>query len=78
MSPGQNQNSYSTLLVKRNIFLNPLYVDAYVSFLLLPTLALYIVRIMACNAQHNLAKLGGNLAMCQLETRHSIFNIDVI
>ena len=29
---------------------------------------------MACNAQHRLAELGGNLEMCQSETRHSVSN----
>ena len=78
MSSGKNQNSYSTLLVERNSFLSPLYVGADVSCLLLLTLALHIVPIMACNAQHRLAELGGNLIMCQLEIRHSISNIDGI
>ena len=78
MSSRQNQNLYSTLLVEQNSFLNPLYVDTCVSCLLLPTLALHIVRTMAYNAQHRLAELGGNLTVCQLETRHSISNIDVV
>ena len=69
---GQNQNSYFTLLVERNIFLSPLYVDVGVSCLLLPTLTLHIVLVMACNAQHRLAELGGNLTMCQLKTRHLV------
>ena len=75
---GQNQNSYFTLLGERNSILSPLYVGAGVSCLLLPTLALHIVHVMACNAQHRLAQLGVNLAMCQLDTRHLVSNIDVV
>jgi hypothetical protein len=58
MLSGQNQNSYSTLLVEQNSFLSPLYVRAGVSYLLHPTLALHIVPVMAYNAQHRLAELG--------------------
>ena len=78
MSLGQNQNSYSTLLVERNFFLSPLYIGVGVPCLLLPTLELHIVFVMACNAQHRLAELGGNLAMYQLETKHSVSNTNVI
>ena len=43
MSSGQNQNSYSTLLEKRNSFPNPLYVGADVSCFPIPTLTLHKV-----------------------------------
>ena len=58
VSSGQNQNSYSTLLVERKSFLSLSYLGAGVSYLLLPTLALHIVPVMACNAQHHLPELG--------------------
>jgi hypothetical protein len=77
MSSGQNQNSYSTLLVDRNCFLSPLYVGAGVSYLLLPTLALHIVLVMAYNAQHCLAELGGNLQIAYYNMQWSIlYSVD--
>ena len=78
MSLGQNQNSHSTLLGERNSFMSPLYVGAGVPCFPVPTLTLHIVHVMACNAQHRLAELGGNLEMCYLEARQSISNTDVV
>jgi hypothetical protein len=78
MSSGQNQNSYSTLLGKRNSFLSPLYVGACVSCFPVPTLALHIVHVMVCSAQHRLAELDGNLVMYHLESRQSVSNTDVV
>jgi hypothetical protein len=39
---------------------------------------LHIVLVMACSAQHRLAELGGNLAICHLKARQSVSNTDVI
>ena len=78
MSPWQNQNSYSTLLGERNSFIGPLYLGVGVPCFPVPTLALHIVFVMACSAQHRLAELGDNLAMCHLETRQSVSNMDVV
>ena len=78
MSSRQNQNSYSTLLVELNSFLNPMYVEAWVPFLLVPTLVLYKAPTLAYIVQYLLAKLGGNLEMCQWKERQSNFNTDVV
>ena len=43
-----------------------------------PILALHIVHVMACSAQHRLAELGGNLAICHLEVSQSVSNTDVV
>ena len=43
-----------------------------------PTLALHKVHVLACIAQHLLAELGGNLAMCQWEEGQSVSNTDVV
>ena len=58
--------------------MNPLYVGAGVPCLSVLTLALHIVHVMACSAQHRLVELGGNLAMCNLEARQSVSNMNVV
>ena len=58
--------------------MSPLYVEVGVLCFPIPTLALHIVPIMACNAQHRLAELGCNLAMCNLDARQSVSNTDVV
>ena len=78
MSLGQNQNSYYTLLVEWYSFFNPLYVGARVPCLQVPTLALHKILVLACIAQHILAELGGNLAICQWEERQSVSHTDVV
>ena len=78
MSSGQNQNSYSTLLVERNSFFNHVYVGAGVPCLPVPTLALHKIPVLACIAQHLLAELAGNLAICQWEEEQSVSNTDVV
>ena len=78
MSLGQNQNSYSPLLGERNYTMNHLHVEACVPCFPIPTLALHIVLIMVCIAQHRLAELGGNLPVCHLDARQSISNTDVV
>ena len=46
--------------------------------LLDPTLALHKVHVLACIAQHLLAELAGNLAICQWKEKQSVFNTDVV
>jgi hypothetical protein len=78
MSSGQNQNSYSTLFVERYSFFNPLYVGASVPCLPALTLALQKILVLVCIAQHLLAKLAENHAICQWEEEQSVSNIDVV
>ena len=78
MSLGQNQISYSILLGERNSFLSPLYVGANMLRLPVLTLASHIVPLVASNASHRLAELGGNLAMCHLEARQLISSTEVV
>ena len=41
-------------------------------------LALHKVHVLACIAQHLLAKLAGNRAICQCEEEQSVCNTDVV
>lgn len=56
----------------------PLYIGARVQLFPVPTLALHKELVLACIAQHHLAELGANLAMCHSEALQSISNIDVV
>ena len=72
----QNQTPRSTLLVKGNFFVS-LSVEAEVPCLPTPTLTYHNFHVMACIAQHLLAKLGGNLTMCHWGLGSWISNIDM-
>ena len=43
-----------------------------------PILALHKVYVLACIAQHLLAKLVGKRAICHWEEEQSVYNIDVV
>jgi hypothetical protein len=78
MSSGQNQNLYSTLLVERYSFFNPLYVGAGVPCLPVPILELHKVYVLACITQHLLAELAGIRTICQWEEEQPVSYIDVV
>ena len=78
MSPWQNQNLYSTLLVERYSFFNLLYVRDGVSCLPVPILVLHKVYVLACITQHLLVELAGIRTICQWEEEQPVSNIDVV
>ena len=78
MPSGQNQNLYFILLVERYSFFNPLYVGVGMPFLPFLTLALHKVPILACIAQHLLAKLDGNIVICQWKEGQLVSNNNVV